>query len=590
MNAPPRHTCIGTSILLALATSVILFGSGVCLSAQLPTGEEVGPIQFDAIVELSASRIGQHATLFVRYWVTSDAITLGIIWTEPHIPTAYFPLYPVTLTMSTNKERFRVSSQTDPLINATLAKPINPRGVFRYMFGDYPVTNLSVAEREALSTRLYRDDFREISKKPDPNGLHKIDLSQGKKAGHPDRSVAKAKARVSAGQLTSLDLLDGDERLLKNVRYDYGTDKGDPRLRQQKVSLPEMTIPVGLQSGSIQVTRGEKKRTYTEFESNYRQGGRECIVDYAATAIGDKRAVMPTKIGVRNASTGLPLRGAHLVNFKPFDGKIDKIEEIAKEACHFGSKIQNCRRVAVKYWLKDPGIVTEEDRNTLKMLETHFTRCETGTQAVGEELRRINMLLQITWVLGDKDQLARHFQTYLEMLQSHDLGRVIMLGGRHVIDTTILWGYFDAADAMLSKWAKKAVASNDSESILRFGHEELANRRFWTLIRLMEETAVKYEGKPAMAFETRALRCMALCQLCGHLSKPEALRREIDIMQVGWVSRSTNAEAALDEARTCYAKAERAFRTLSHPTEAQLATWATLENGDEILAQSEATK
>jgi hypothetical protein len=570
-----RHYLFATKPwLLKIVAGAMLLGAPVLAAGELPTGVETGPVQFDAILELNAPLLRTHVLLFARYWVAPDYFTLAIVWAEPHVSSLNFATYPVTLIVRSDEKEFRVSNQIIKGIDATFAKPVGPRGVFRYMFNDYPVANLRFAEAEARGNWLYADDFSDAN---EFCGEQVLALRSTDDSPHPGRSVAQVRVKRDAGRVRTLDLFDNEGRLIKSIEYAYVESGTGQRLRHQKVVLAEMPVTVGFPGGGLHVTVNDEKRTYSELPGTYRQGSRECLVDYGLMQVAGRQALLPSGISVRAEKGGPVLCRALLSDFRPGAPDKGQANQAAEAFAQFSPEGLQCRELLIKYWRKDPAEVAPADVNALRELRTFFHDKQARPGALGEELRRVNMLLQVHWMTGDRAGLAETFQNYLDLLKARDLKRMILEGGYNVVQTTMLWGHFPAADALAAKWVREVMATNDPDSVLDFAGTMHQKGQSWVLIKLMDDLMERYADAPSLCFEGQAARCLSFQKLSEQMREPEKLKRERDIMHIGWVSHSMSNQGLLSAFQSSLANTKELFERLPSPTEAQKILMTRLE-------------
>jgi hypothetical protein len=562
--------------LLVFAACVTLLASEVCRSDPLPTGSKLGTVQFDVILELNSPLVHTDVALFARYWVAPDHYTIAVVWAEPHARDLNFAMYPVTLTIYSNDQQFRLSSQTDAWANATYAKPVGQRGVFRYMFNDYPVANARFGEAEALGARLYAGDLKDsgAGKGGDENA---VVLSLGLDPARSTRSLDRIKPRSAEGCIQGLDLLNQAGDLVKSVDYEYTQVGNASLLKRARVLLPQTPLTVGFTGEGIRVKVGEETCTYNEFQMAYHEGTREATVMYEPVEIGRRRASLPASVSVRNPVSKDTLRSARLSNFKSVAFGAEEIPRTAQEFADFGPEISRCRQLAVKYWARSPSEVPADDKQSLQELQGYFKAANAPDSAPGEQLRRVNMLLQLDWMLGDTTQLARDFEEYLRMLESWGLKQMVLAGGRHIIETTVLWGYFAAADVLLSKWVDRSVTVCDKDSLLHFAYDESRTGRLWTVVKLMDRIIKQGGNSGEIQFEAHALRCICLQWLYAQMREPESLKRDVDVAQIGWVARSMAMESLLSAFKDALTKAKQSFERVSSPTERQKILMRRLE-------------
>lgn len=554
--------------------------------AALPIGSRVGPVQCDAIIEFNAPILRTHVLLFARYWVAPDYYCIAVVWAEPHVTSLNFCTYPITLRIGSDEKRFTVSSQIIGAINREFLKPLGDRGVFCCMFNNYPIADTRFAEREALETRLYAADFAAL----DPNlvsGWQTVSLkSQGGTAG-PSRLAGQVKVRQDAPGYDRIELLSADGTLLKAIQYEYSDSGGRRELCRESVILPETAFRVGFEGEGVRVKSGGQETTISEARSTHHTGTRRCVVEYEPVSFGSDAASLPQSIAVYRGDDGQLLRRARLFGVARGEPNKAAAYRAAREFASLDAHEAKCREFLLKYWLKAATEVDPTDANTLRSLQAHFAEPKIGRDSVGEELKRINMLFQVDWMLGDSERLVTDFAQYLKVLQAQGLNHMVLEGGRYVIETTIRWGQLRVADRLLASWPASAVASCDAEEVLRFARLQIARRRFWTTAKLLERRLATSENSAATRFDAHSMCCVAFCQLREQLLKPEVLKLDTDVMQVGWVSRSMDAEALGAAARTSLAAAERSYRELDEPTDAQRAVCEGLVTVQQRLSEAE---
>ena len=71
--------------------SIALSGYVMAKPDAVPVGRNVGPLRFDACLELNAPLVGTHVVLFLRYWVSATSYRVAVIWAEPHAGSLNFP-------------------------------------------------------------------------------------------------------------------------------------------------------------------------------------------------------------------------------------------------------------------------------------------------------------------------------------------------------------------------------------------------------------------------------------------------------------------------------------------------------------------
>ncbi len=534
----------------------------------IPKGAETGMMQFDAIVEFNAQCFQTHVLLFVRYWVSPGSYTVSVVWAEPHVGSLNFSTYPITMVIESDEQNFRIANDVLTKNNSVFYKPLEDRGVFRYMFNDYPIPNIRFAEPEALASRIYTNDIGKVLGQT-KDGWQTIDIRNSVTENGIDREVMKLDLRVTDGRIDALKLLDAKEKLIKSIEYEYSDQEGGPLLLKQNVILAERPFTIGRKGKGINIKIDNEERTYRDMGTMHHKGTRKCSVDYESTKIDDKLMALPTRVAVRRADEQKVLRSSRLFNFKRVELNSDQVRESAEAFSSFDGQDWKCREMLLKYWTKDPSEVEEEDLKALKQLQSHFEKISTIDKTTGDQLRRVNMLLQIDWILGDSEQLKKHFQQYLDILSANDLDRMVLVGGQYAIDTTIRWRHFAAADDLLEKWVDKATAVNDEEAILDFGESVIMKNRFWTVARLLEKSLSSPEKWGQKLFNAETLRCMALYKIYEMLRNPDKVRKGLRMAQANWVSSSTSIDKLFVTLNESIADAQKTFANLDEPTREQ---------------------
>src|ERR1051326_5516038 len=122
-----------------------------------PIGTDVAAGQFDAIIELNPPI---SPVMFSRYWGGHGYYRIAVVWSEPNSQCLRFPLPPATLTVGADENSFDVSHAIVGAYATNFPKPVGNRGTFRYMYGDYPVSDLRFADSEAAAERVYTKDLQ----------------------------------------------------------------------------------------------------------------------------------------------------------------------------------------------------------------------------------------------------------------------------------------------------------------------------------------------------------------------------------------------------------------------------------------------
>jgi len=244
-------------------------------------------VQFDAIMELNSPRRDSHVLLFARYWVSPDFCCMAVDWAEPHGIGLDLSFYPPSLVIAGDEHGFSIAHDIKPEYVGSYKKPLGERGVFRCMYGDYPVHNLQFVEREVRVTQIRTCDIVGLDSSGRA-GEQVLDVPITMAENEGRRAVARVNAHICGDRIDSMQLLGSDDRILKNIDYEYAPTGGQTRLLRQHVQLPEYPVAVGLQGHGIVVRVRDKEYKCMEFQAVHHQGGRNCMVEYAPVLLGDK--------------------------------------------------------------------------------------------------------------------------------------------------------------------------------------------------------------------------------------------------------------------------------------------------------------
>ncbi|MBN1508225.1 MAG: hypothetical protein JW955_15355 [Sedimentisphaerales bacterium] len=542
---------------------VIIVLGAITASAMAPTGANVGTVQFDAVFELDSLTRQTHVLLFARYWVGPDYYSASVIWAEPHGRGLNFAVYPPTLSLTSDANAFSMTHDLFPVYDRTYPKPLGPRGVFRCMYGDYPVDNVRFAEQEALTERVYATDLDRLR---DAN----------------DRGFAALQVDASEDRIGSLQLLGPRKNVLKDIVYEYGGDGGG-QLRRETVKLPEQPIAVGFQGKGLVVRIGGEEHQYRDFESIHHRGGRTATVEYEAVALGGRDIALPAKVQVLDDAHKQVLRSVRLLNFKPTELDTAAAKDAAERFGGFSGEHRRYRALLVKYWKKDPSEVNEVDVVALKQLRAHFEKAEVrATGSLGEKLREMNILMELNRMLGDEAQLERYFASYLSVLRENGCRRMVLVGGYAAIETSMLWRRYQEADRLLDRWLDVALAVHDPPAILSFAQTQVERDRCWVMVRLLEKSLQSQDwGQTKLAGQV--LRCLAIEKLYEASQKPDPGRPESVMAQTVWVASSFGIENLAKALFASLREADRTFAGIEGPTEEQRAMKAQLDNIERAL-------
>jgi hypothetical protein len=516
-------------------------GIGVCLlsltgNTHAKTGarqDRASIVQFDAIIELNGPTLGTDVVLFARYWVSPDFYHTAVVWGEPHAGGLNFPTYPPTLNVLSDSRHFVISHQIHSLYNRTFTKPVGSRGPFRDKMNSYDLSAIRFAEKDALDLQ----------------------------------SLARERASTSEARPNELSLYGEDGGLVETIQYEYAGEKTDSPLLRQQALLPERPITVRFSDRGPTITVGGQKQQYSELETVHHKGGRRCVVDYEQQDIAGHRVSLPTHIAVHSGDGERLLRSARLSNMTACELTAEEVRRAAERFSRFDPNDLKCRELLLKYWLKSHSEVAADDVATLERLRTYFAEERSGGMTPGEQLKRVNTLLQLDWMLDHPSRLEEHFRQYTHLLRSNGLGRMILFGGENVIETTIRWGQVDVADRLLAIWRDAAVSENDAESILHFASASVWKGSHWTTAKLLETALERLALSGDQRFVAEALRCISLSRVDQLVQDPDNIKTELGVAQARWVLREMTAGSLREQLTRSIAAAQTSFAALNQPTQ-----------------------
>lgn len=577
-----------TKLLCHLLVSAWSMGIGITTGGGAsprvsPKESDARAVRFDTIIELNAPLCRTHVALFARCWVSGDSYRIAVVWAEPHAGALNFPIYPPTLNVASDPNAFTIRHQFIPRYDGTHCNPLGQRGPFRHRFNSYDFSDTRFAEQEALDMRLCTNDLPAIQEAGEGDIQRLFDLPRWS-GGNQESGLPQARVRMSDQRLDRLDLLDDRGDLLKAIDYQYAEQDDGMHLQQQTVLLPERPMTVDFGENPPTITVAGEKREYSQLETTHHAGGRTCVVDYEQIDLGGRQVSLPARITVSPNNGKRVLRSARLGGFTPCAYDAKRIAQAAEQFSLLDPEEIKCRDLLLRHWLKDPSDVNRVDVDALRLLRTHFTNKSDSNPVLGGQLKRINILLQLDWMLGDTTQLDCDFQRYLSLLNDNNLGKMVLFGGQCAIDLTLRWGYIPIADSLIKTWVDAAIAGNDTATILGFAAVHVARGRLCTIIRLMNALQNAGRLSPAQEYAVRALHCMALARLHAMLADPDNIKKELDIAQARWIFAKTDAARLGAQLAEELGKAHELFGSFEQPTREN----ATLKSRlDQIRSQKQ---
>ena len=557
-------------VILFLSITMLQGTSGGAIASTESELDKSAVISFDATIELYAPNAKTYIVLFARYWVSSTNYRMALIWGEPHAGNFNFPIYAPTMNVASDAHNFLVEHQFKHQYDGIFTKPIEQRGHFFHKFNTYTFSDIKFAERDALDLRIRADDinFPQILKSH--NNEQTFDVNNPGSGRPSSNNLSRIIASTSNGCLEGLQLLGPDGNLLKGIEYEYADKEGERDIIRQTTLLPEQPITVGFKGKKPVVTINGKKNEISQFDMMHHSGGRECLVNYKSINLGGHQINMPVNITVKNGKSGQVLRSAKMYNFTYSKLSSDQIDEAAKKFSYFTDNEMKCREMLVKYWVKEPADVNKADVVILKQLFEHFSKQSTDGLSISEQVRHINVLLQLDWMLGRANRLENDFREYLSLLATQNLDRLILDGGHNIIELTTRWGQLETAEKLLDIWVKEAITRNKSEVILEFADLLLENKHYWTSAILMDRLIEKSQLSPDQQFFASVIQSVSkerLFWIINHSDDDMAELKEPEIIQANWVSHNVDSDILkkdlvknIDETKMLFTKIDQPTR------------------------------
>jgi hypothetical protein len=509
-------------------------------------------VQCDVILHLDPPAFGSKIFLFARYWIAKDYYHLGVVWSEPHGSGLWFPIYPPSLSLGSDNRFFSISHSIYSTNSAVFDKPVGERGVFRHLFGAYPIQDIRFADSEASRLIIHKNDIR--------NTTNHFGLKLSQVIG-------------PQGFLDSIHLSDSNEGIRKSIKYYYESSNSANLLRRLDVTLEQEPIRVGFTEGGIQVRIHDKTFQFSDLELMKHAGGRFGKVLYKPTILGKSIAQLPYYTEIKQAPDGPILRSATFTNYLSTSLDSNQAKQAAKQYATFTPDLVKYRDFITKYWFKQPQEVSQSDRIAIQDLRDSIqAEREADAGSIGRLLRRANVIIELNRILGENSLTAEAFRSYLKTLQQNQMFDILLTGGASVIEVSMIWNRLDEADILLEEWLKSVNISTNILELNRYISREINTGRAYIALRLLQ----KIEANPSVPFDHRfqlaVMQFLAWAKVETILSTPVDNHNLPNMAQSKWISRSISIGAAEKERRTWMQTAKKRFSQVNKPNHDQL-TW-----------------
>lgn len=515
-EGPVRLCDLQRHLIVGLVVTTMCLPLGPSPDTVTCDGGRLNVVRFDAVVELTAPVVMSHATVFIRYWVSSEAYVASVVWAEPHVGSLNISAYPVSMTIESTKGHFHIASQTHEFTNSQHVKPTPPRGPFYHKLNAYGVADMRFAEREALATRIYDSDLDvPLRSSHDSWTIIRIPTSSETSATAQSRDVATLRVRGSGHHIDSLQLYDANDRMLKSVDYTWATLHGHTHLTQQRVVLPEVPFCIGFEGEGLVAHNGRSRYVVKTMNAPHHVGERHCTVRYSPFVVNARPLSIPYEVTVVAGDTGSELRSARLFDLVCLEMSLQEMRDEAKRFASFTGEEICCREMLAKYWMEPPSSIAEEDRKLLGHLVKHFEKEPVLGRSPGEYLKRAHMLFSLAIMLDDEPGAIRYFDEYLSALSCYGLDPTLLLGGAELIDRAIRWNHLGAADGMLARWVHSANSVRSLDLITRFVDAVPRTGHLWQTIKLIDLVLPSVDGVQDRC-RLAVHRALALGRLCRY--------------------------------------------------------------------------
>jgi hypothetical protein len=337
-----------------------------------------------------------------------------------------------------------------------------------------------------------------------------------------------------------------------------------PFLKRQNIELAERPFLVGFNTGGIKVSMNGQERMIKEVLSTHHAGSRKCTVDYQAMKIGDKIISLPVNMIVYSGDGKNILHTSRLMNFKQVELNKDNTDKSKIDSAAFDENEKLVREMLLKYWMKNPETIEKEDLPKMRQAQKHFADLSAKDFA-GDQLRRVNMLLQLDWILGDSENLPKHYQQYLNILKTNKMEQMLLYAGQQVIETTYRWNYYPSADELLKQWLNAALSSNNSDLILNFAKNAIEKDRFWETSKLLDKSLDSPKVLGQKQIYAEYLRCAALFGLYQMLQQTDKIPDGRKKEQANWVLSKTSMKDLLKILNKDIVSAQKVFSNIENP-------------------------
>jgi hypothetical protein len=258
-----------------------------------------------------------------------------------------------------------------------------------------------------------------------------------------------------------------------------------------------------------------------EFPVAYRKGGQTATVEFGPTTFGDKTTPLPQRIAVR--STNQLLRSCYITNFQRVNLDSLQAARAASKFSEGGTHYTRFRELMKRCDKPISGPLSSEDAKEIQELLIYFAKAPGDEATIGETLRRLNSLVQLSQLRNDQQQLRNNFRSYLTSLRTNGYLPSAFTSGLKLIERDILRGRHQQAKFLSEVWIESVSDGADFELILSLALYEL-NKDNSVIVSQLLETLLKRTGVPIdLRFQAAAMRSISLDKIDSLLKKQSEL-------------------------------------------------------------------
>ena len=317
--------------------------------------------------------------MFAEQVVSKDRVAIGSYWCEPHWSEFNFPAYPVGLQIDFSKSNF-VARQMVLGMGWNKERPIALPNALTHTNNDYPFVEIAGAfeSGEMESRRL-----------------------SGEQVDHHGPSLLLERLKTDTGSLINVR-----QRVESGAELSFQQATCNDEGRQIELRAKMNPLPIQLGELGASVTLGERKLRVERIEGQFPEQIRNCEVQFSPVGVND----FPVRITVKDAQDSL--RSVSCSSFQHLSGEqVDKaIDHIWSHARFDNSEIA-WRELLLRYWLQQPDLVSEADKNNLRRLKERFSNGFAVEAKTGDRLKLAHMLTMISLILGETQSADLWFDT-----------------------------------------------------------------------------------------------------------------------------------------------------------------------------------